>query len=124
MQEIVLRPHHGLCIRYFEGKGYNDEFTQHMGKVIESLKADSLIRLTDQSDVICQKCPNLLQGGCKSREKVRRYDEAVLNRIGLKPGIQISYGEFQEHIEEHIMKPQKMKEICGDCGWAKICHGC
>lgn len=94
-----------------------------MANVIKNLTADSQIILTDGGDVICGKCPNLLQGRCKSQDKVQAYDEAVLKQTGLKLGMQISYGDFQEEIEKHIMKPQRMKEICGNCGWAGICHG-
>ena len=27
---ICLRPHHGMCLAYFEGKGYSDGFTVNM----------------------------------------------------------------------------------------------
>ena len=30
MDEILLRPHHALCIRFFEGKGYSSEFTKSL----------------------------------------------------------------------------------------------
>lgn len=29
---ICLRPHHGMCLAYFEGRGYSREFAEHMGK--------------------------------------------------------------------------------------------
>ena len=30
---MVLRPHHGMCFQFYEGKGYSAEFTDHMGRV-------------------------------------------------------------------------------------------
>lgn len=27
---VALRPHHGMCLAYFVGKGYSDGFTIHM----------------------------------------------------------------------------------------------
>ncbi|MCD7883612.1 MAG: DUF1284 domain-containing protein [Lachnospiraceae bacterium] len=34
---IPLRPHHGMCLAYFEGKGYSEGFIAHMQNVLELL---------------------------------------------------------------------------------------
>lgn len=34
----TLRPHHGMCLAYFEGKGYSSSFCVHMGEVLEKLE--------------------------------------------------------------------------------------
>ena len=36
--EYKIRPHHGLCIAFFEGKGYSPEFVRHMEQTIANLK--------------------------------------------------------------------------------------
>ncbi len=123
MSEILLRPHHGLCIRFFEGKGYSDEFTAHMEKVIKELhKKDSRIILTEAEDEICKMCPNFLEGGCKDREKVRRYDQGVLDLTGLQTGEEMTFLKLKEQITARITAPDRMRDICGDCGWAEICR--
>ena len=35
---IRLRPHHGMCLAYFEGKGYSDGFTGNMQHMLELLE--------------------------------------------------------------------------------------
>ena len=30
-----IRPHHGMCLYFFEGKGYSEGFTKHMAEVKE-----------------------------------------------------------------------------------------
>ena len=35
-----LRPYHGMCFQFYEGKGYSADFTDHMGRVIKELEAD------------------------------------------------------------------------------------
>ena len=35
---IRLRPHHGMCLAYFEGKGYSDDFTENMQHMLELLE--------------------------------------------------------------------------------------
>ena len=43
---INLRPHHLLCILFFEGKGYNKEFTLNMQNIINNLSHNTKIKLT------------------------------------------------------------------------------
>lgn len=123
MQEpICLRPHHGLCIRHFEGKGYSSEFTKHMGEVITSLNADSLVTVVGQTDEICRKCPNNRSGVCTDSDKVSGFDKAVLELTGISVGNTLSYGEFRDKITECIIASGKFAAVCGACGWAGICH--
>lgn len=123
IQNLLLRPHHGLCIRFFEGKGYNEEFTHHMEETIKKLQGKDIhIILTDKEDEICKKCPNFLKDGCRTKEKVQKYDEGVMKILGLSVGEEITFSDFQKQIEKKIIIPDKMKEICGNCGWAGICH--
>lgn len=120
---IELRPHHILCIRFFEGKGYNSEFTEHMRNTIEKLQEkDSQIVLAEKEDEICKKCPNISRGTCKSREKVYKYDKAVIKETALSPGTPVEYEKLQRIIQEKILDTGKIHDICADCSWAYICH--
>jgi hypothetical protein len=123
MAEILLRPHHGLCIRFFKGKGYSDEFTAHMRETIEILRREETkLILTDREDAICASCPNFTANGCNSREKVETYDRRVLELTGLKPGNKMTFSYLQQQIGAHIIESGQMKNVCRDCGWADICH--
>lgn len=119
---INLRPHHGLCINFFEGKGYSNEFTVHMANVIKNLSDDTIVTIAGSEDIICGKCPNMQDGKCTTQDKVMRYDDKVLKFLNLKRGDTISYGTFDKLIKDKIIKAGKMSEVCGDCGWAYICY--
>ena len=119
---IRLRPHHGLCIRHFEGVGYSEEFVRNMERLIQFLEEDTPIQLTDGADEICACCPYLEKKGCRTKEKVDRYDKKVLEAVGLVPKTVITYQAFREKIKEAIVKPQKEREICGYCRFAHICQ--
>ena len=77
---IRLRPHHGLCIRHFTGKGYSPAFVENMARVIAGLRAapETDIELTAGADVLCASCPHNQSGWCASAPKPDRYDRAVL----------------------------------------------
>ncbi len=57
-----LRPHHGMCIAFFKGKGYSVEFTAHMKDVIKELENNPLVCLKVNTDELCSKCPCNIQG--------------------------------------------------------------
>lgn len=119
---IQLRPHHLLCTRFFEGKGYSSDFTVHMTETIERLQAGAQVRLVDGADEICGSCPNMQKGRCITQEKVVRYDAGVLEHTGLACGDTLDYRELYRLIGERIIEQGTMGEICGDCSWSDICY--
>lgn len=122
---ISLRPHHGMCFQFYEGKGYSADFTDHMGKIIRRLSDDpsQQVLLTASVDAVCANCPNNQDGVCADREKVDRYDEAVLSVCGLRTGTEISYADFISAVKGKILLPGLRRKICGDCCWNAICEG-
>lgn len=123
MDEILLRPHHALCICFFEGKGYSSDFTKHMAETIEKLqKPGQYVFLVDGEDEICRKCPNYLKDGCSQKEMVQRYDLSVTYMTGVSYGKKLEFKRLKELVESRIMAAGRFSGLCGDCGWASICH--
>lgn len=112
-----LRPHHGLCLRFFSGNGYDDAFCRNMEEVLRLFTPDTLLQLTEHQDGICRSCPNR-DHRCFGAE---RYDRAVLACCGLRFGQELSWSDFQQLLRQRILLPGKLSEICGDCQWASIC---
>lgn len=116
-----IRAHHGMCFSFFEGKGYNGEFTNNMQKIKDCLDKDPEIVLLDEVDDVCVGCPNNLEGTCTSSEKVWDYDRQVLERCHLKSGIRIRWKDFEKKVQENILDQGRREEICTDCEWNEIC---
>lgn len=117
-----IRAHHGMCLVFFEGKGYSSEFAEHMGKVKRMLEADPPIRITTGADVICGPCPNNKGGICETAGKVLEYDRQVLLRCGIPEGTVMPFLDFDKLVRDRILLPGRREEICGDCRWSKLCH--
>ncbi len=117
-----LRAHHGMCMAFFEGKGYSDEFTAHMAKTIAGLQQNAVVRLVKKTDVVCEKCPHNQGNICDTAALVDGYDEGVLQRCGLRVGDEIPFAEFQKLVTEKIILTGEREKICGDCQWTEICH--
>ena len=84
-KRIPVRPHHGMCLAYFIGKGYSEGFSAHMEKMLHILEQDVPIRLVVSLDEICSACPNHqfltdeensgeTKEICEAQEKVFRYE--------------------------------------------------
>lgn len=120
----VLRPHHGMCFQFYEGKGYSEDFTDHMGRIIREMEADpsQIIKLQVETDIVCENCPNNEAGVCSTADKVKRYDEAVLKVCNLAEGEEISFAEFTKLVRDKIINAGIRSDICGDCSWDYICR--
>ena len=115
-----IRPHHGLCAQFFEGKGYNAEFIRHMTGMLRDLSGQS-VRLVLQTDAICQACPNQENQLCLSQSKVMQYDRQVLKLCGLQAYTVIGWQDFLNLIQKNIIRKGRLPDICPDCQWFRIC---
>ena len=115
-----LRAHHGMCLPFFQGKGYSGAFVENMTQMKGILEENPVICLVDSADDLCAACPNRLTESCA--EKASRYDREVLRRCGLSVGERLPYREFSRKVIETILRPGDRREICGDCQWSSLCR--
>ena len=120
MRVYNIRAHHGMCLTFFQGKGYSGEFVENMCAMKAVLDETPMIRLMDSCDDICVACPNRLTETCA--EKASRYDREVLRRCGFSVGDTMPYLVFSKKVIETILRPGLRAEICGDCQWSSLCR--
>ncbi len=116
MNDIKLRAHHGMCLQFFRGKGYDKEFTAHMQLVSDSLKENPRIRIITQCDIICSHCPNLQNAECISQDTVYGYDKKVLEFCGIRENSIMTWDKFSTLVQKRIVDVDK-KKICSSCEW-------
>lgn len=117
-----IRAHHGMCMAFFQGKGYSSEFICHMDEMINKLEKNPIVCISTQTDMICSKCPNNQRGICKTESKVITYDRLVLKYCDLSDGKIMPYADFKKLVYENILIPNKREEICGTCEWNALCR--
>ena len=123
-QPLFMRPHHGLCLQHFVGKGYNSKFVQRMTVVSAEMKVNPTreIVLFCKTDLLCEACPHNSDGICEDAQKVARYDEKCLALCGLHNGQTLSWQEFQRIMIQKILQPGRLQDVCTDCCWSGICQ--
>lgn len=110
-----------MCLAYFKGKGYSEEFTNHMYEIKRELENNPVVCIVDETDDICRYCPNNASGVCTSMDKVAGYDCQVLALCGLEAGTELEWKRFEELVKNRILDANKRKAVCGDCQWNDIC---
>ena len=120
--QYMIRAHHGMCLAFFEGKGYSSDFSKHMGEVKSRMEENPYVCIMVGTDLICSACPNNRNEICISEKKVVEYDRQVLLRCNLAEGTVMPFAEFEELVYRHILRSGKRQEICGDCQWNDLCH--
>ena len=117
-----LRAHHGLCLSFFKGFGYSDDFTENMYNVKRMLNSNPLISITDEADIICVSCPNNKGGICISDTKVKEYDRKVMKFCNISKNEVLQFCDFEKTVYNNILQKGKRCEICNNCEWDKICR--
>lgn len=120
-ESITLRAHHGMCLAFFEGKGYSNEFSSHMQSVLKGMEENPKLQLIEEGDIICSKCPNLRDGMCNTADLVHSYDKQVLAHCGLTENCEIRWKDFSSLVINKIIRQGKREQICGDCRWTELC---
>lgn len=121
MSVYSIRPHHLLCLSFFEGKGYSPAFVEHTAALLRDLQRGGFATITEGADAVCRHCPHNQNGVCRTQDKVRRYDHAVLTRCELRPGQTYPWAELTRRAADAIIRPGQLPAICGDCEWHALC---
>lgn len=118
---IKLRPHHLLCTQGYSGKGYSAEFVKNMNELVKKLRSgeEKEITITFSTDDLCAHCPSM-EGIdlCSTQEKVKTFDQKVVDYFGIKEKTYI-YKDIIQEIDNK-MTSELMDDICEGCKWYPI----
>ena len=121
--KLTLRAHHLLCLKGFQGYGYNEDFTENMIKVNSKRKLPSTtVSLTDDADDLCIHCPNLKDGICentKQNERIVSMDMEVLKKLDTSK--EYNSIELFKKIDEMFSTKESLTKICFNCMWHEKC---
>jgi hypothetical protein len=115
---INLRPHHLLCLTGWEGRGYDQAFTDNFNRIAAKLRAGGPVRLVAGNDDICASCPKV-ETDCRD-EFPAAIDERLLERLGISANSVYELDWLNRLIKEKVA-PRDLSEICGACPWLSSC---
>lgn len=117
---VHLRPHHGLCLLNFRGKGYSDDFSRNMAEMQEKLMSNPKTRvcITKGADDLCAQCPNRRGSACSS-EHPPLFDANVLRETCFGYGQILTWEELSGATRP--LSRNRLEETCPDCEWLSLC---
>lgn len=120
--KLVLRGHHLLCLKGFQGYGYDESFVENMTSVNSKRKEpQTTISICACDDDICSACPNLKDGICEDElqnERIMSMDREVLKKLDKTEYDAI---ELFDKIDEIFTTKESVSEICFNCKWSEKC---
>lgn len=121
--KLVLRGHHLLCLKGFQGYGYSEEFTQNMTEVNKLRKSENTkVTLTNTPDDICRACPNLKDNMCQDQKQnnlIVQMDNEVLKKLDTSK--EYNAVELFDKIDSIFNSRKSVREICFECMWHEEC---
>lgn len=121
--KLTLRGHHLLCLKGFQGYGYDEKFTENMKTINnERKKHDTTIKLTDSQDDICKYCPNLKNNICENPQqnnKIIKMDKQILKNFDLSK--EYNSVKLFKQIDDIFNTQESISKICLNCMWHDEC---
>ncbi|VVB88178.1 Uncharacterised protein [uncultured archaeon] len=116
-----LRGHHLICLNFFRGEGYSEDFISNIRSVI----GKDLVEIVEGPDEVCARCSYLKENKCSSNEytdeKILLQDKEALRLLRFKSGEIVDWKIISDKLPE-IIEEWKV-EFCLDCGYMKVCFG-
>jgi len=84
-------------------------------------KENPLLRLTEHCDIICENCPNNIDGICKDNKKVSSIDRRCLETYNMQFDDIIRWSELKKLAYNNIISQKQLATVCHDCAWRTLC---
>lgn len=120
---IRLRGHHLVCLHFFRGEGYGEEFVGRLRALVETAEEGGEVEVVSGADDVCVMCPYLEGGICRltddADEEIGHMDSSALRLLRLSPGEGADWLEVKKALPR-VMKAWK-QWFCEGCSWRKPC---
>ncbi|MDP2277237.1 MAG: DUF1284 domain-containing protein [Nitrospirota bacterium] len=118
-----LRGHHLICLHFFNGRGYNREFTENLRRVLE--QAENLgVEVSVGADDVCRECPYMRDKKCcsedHSNQEIIEMDEFAMKLLKEASDSKLGWNALKEKIPSifHLW----LERYCKRCCWTSACE--
>jgi len=121
---IKFRGHHLICLQFYRGEGYNEEFIVNLRDLITRANASESIIVTQGADDVCKACPYLKENTCKhkpdSEEQIKNLDNRALDLLGLYLNQIVLWHDIRSQVD--LATKEWFSSFCADCDWKNLCN--
>ncbi len=120
---VGLRGHHLICLHFFNGEGYNEEFINNLKSTLRSAAADG-IKVTSGVDDICGSCPYQKDTYCRHTDnadnEICAMDRTALKLLHVSPGDRVTWEDILRALPKIF--PEWYHSNCTECDWKGACE--
>ncbi len=118
-RKAKLRGHHLICLNFFRGEGYSEDFIENIYSIIGKEK----VQVVTGPDEVCKKCPSLVDNKCANddytNEEILFQDKEALRLLGYKPGDITNWETISAKLP--LVIEEWESEFCVNCRYLKVC---
>jgi hypothetical protein len=121
-----LRGHHLICLQFYRGQGYSDEFVANLDRV-QSSAAETPATIVSGPDDVCAACPGLgADGTCQHPDtgeaEALRIDSLALQLVDAAIGETLSLSQARVRLSGDVDAQDRWRaESCASCVWESAC---
>lgn len=121
---IKLRGHHLICLNFFSGEGYDEDFVKNLEQIVNELRSGAIFQIIYGGDDICYRCPNLRSNNCyykeDSDEGILKMDMVALDLLKVRIGQILRWDEVEFGVPKILEKWKLL--FCKVCEWRYVCE--
>ncbi len=118
----VLRGHHLICLHFFDGEGYSQDFIRNLKDTLQKTE-HSPVEICSGAEEICAKCPYLKDRNChydmNAEEDISAMDSKALELLHLSPGGKTDWNDIRNAVPGIFN--QWYVSCCKGCDWITVC---
>ena len=121
-----LRGHHLVCLQFYRGQGYSEEFVANLERV-QRLTAETPALIVSGGDDVCAACPGLgPDGSCQDPDtgeaEALRIDALALQLLDAAIGEALSLSQARARLAADAAACERWRvESCASCLWEGTC---
>jgi len=121
---VKFRGHHLVCLHFFKGEGYTQEFICNLKNLVDRAEGGEEIEIVAGADEVCRLCP-YLRGDCcghkhDADEEVKKLDKMALDYLDEAIGNKVTWREVKEKVNS--ASQEWFTAFCKGCDWEKVCE--
>jgi uncharacterized protein len=127
-EPVRLRGHHFICLQFFRGEGYSEEFVTNLTSLLEVAATEPALVVAEADDV-CTACPELgadrmcASADAGGEDEIRRIDAIALDLLEIAPGDLITLAEARERLASDAIGVGRWRaDACDGCAWEGVCE--
>jgi hypothetical protein len=118
----LLRGHHLICLHFFNGDGYDEDYIKNLGDTLGRAEGEP-VTVSSGADDICASCLYLRDGKCRQSDSadtvIQRMDRKALELLGISVGERVWWNTLRGEMQNVF--PQWFPLFCPDCEWREAC---